>query len=112
MPNSPRIERDSYSRLLVINRQAFSEAHYEVAYHALAAALHAACDAADQSRVRRIQDIAIQQRDWIDEHRPGHRLSSSSARKRGQQNMFLMLERQAAALGVLTLRKNQQTSPL
>jgi len=107
MPNRQRIERDSYARLLVINRQAFSEAHYEVAYHALAAALHAAGDAADATRVRQIQNLAIQQRDWIDEHRPEHRLSSTSARGRGQQSIFFMLERQAAALGLLTLRKTQ-----
>jgi hypothetical protein len=110
MPNTQLVEADSYSRLLGINRQAFSEAHYEVAYHALAAALHAASDEADQIRVREVQVVAIEQRDWIDEHRPEHRLSSASARKRGQQNIFWMLERQAAALGQLTLRKTRQPS--
>jgi hypothetical protein len=90
---------------MVINREAFSGEHYEVAYHALAAALHSACDDADQERVRSVQEIAIEQRDWIDEHEPEHRLSSKSARKRGQQSMFSMLERQAAALGLLALRK-------
>ena len=105
MPNPRRVESDSYSRLLNINREAFAEAHYEVAYHALAAALHAASDEADQARVRSVQEIAIQQGNWIDEHRPEHRLSSISARKRGQRTLFWMLERQAAALGQLTLRK-------
>lgn len=110
MPNTQGVEADSYSRLLVINRQAFSDAHYEVAYHALAAALHAASDDADQTRVHQVQEIAVQQRDWIDENDPEHRLSSTSARKRGQHDVFWMLERQAAALGQLTLRKVRHPS--
>ena len=105
MPNTLPVEADSYSRLLVINGQEFSGAHYEVAYHALAAALHAACDDANMTRLRQIQQIAVQQRDWIDEHQPEHRLSTTSAQQRGQRNVFWMLERQAAALGLLTLRK-------
>ncbi len=33
---------DTYTQLLTINRQAFDEADYQTAYHALAAALHRA----------------------------------------------------------------------
>jgi ABC-type nitrate/sulfonate/bicarbonate transport system substrate-binding protein len=109
--NVPENARDSYPRLLVINRDAFAGAHYEVAYHALAAALHSACDEANQERVRTVQTLATQQRDWIDEHRPEHRMSSTSARTRGQNSQFWMLERQAAALRQLPLMKAGRLPP-
>jgi hypothetical protein len=101
-------ERNLYSQLLVINRQAFTHAHYEVAYHALAAALHSAYDTGDQERLRDVQFIATSQRDWIDTHQPDHRLSTSSARARGQNSMFTMLERQAAAAGTLQLHRRSE----
>ena len=86
-----------YGRLLAINRLAFSEAHYEVAYHALAAAMHSACDGGDRERLLDVQRVAMQQRDWIDTNHPNHRLSSHSAQARGQHSLFAMLERQAEA---------------
>jgi hypothetical protein len=107
----PETARDSYSRLLVINRDAFAGAHYEVAYHALAAALHSACDQANQERVRNVQTLATQQRDWIDVHRPEHRMSTTSALTRGQKSQFWMLERQAAALRQLALMKAGRLAP-
>jgi len=96
--------RSTYPLLLAINRQAFAHANYEVAYHALAAALHSARDDGNHQRIRDVQTIATHQRDWIDEHRPDHRLSSISARSRGQHSIFWMLERQAAAAGQMTLK--------
>jgi hypothetical protein len=86
-----------YSALITINREAFAGAQYEVAYHALAAAWHSACDDSDHARVRDIQGIALRQGAWIDTHRPEHRLSSASAKARGQPSLFSMLERQANA---------------
>ena len=72
--------------------------------NALAAALHSAYDDGDRPRVRDVQTIATHQRDWIDEHRPDHRLSSISARSLGQSSIFWMLERQAAAAGHMTFK--------
>lgn len=91
-----------YARLLDINRLAFSEAHYEVAYHALAAALHSASDRGDRERLTDVRRLANEQRDWIDTNQPDHRLSSNSAKARGQHSLFDMLERQAEAAEVLT----------
>lgn len=90
-----------YTRLLDINRLAFSEAHFEVAYHALAAALHSACDTGDRERLHDVRRLATEQRDWIDANQPEHRLSSSSAKARGQHGLFDMLERQAEAAGFI-----------
>ena len=46
-----------YTQLMAINALAFAEGQYEVAYHALAAALHCAHDLRDSDRV-----VAVQQR--------------------------------------------------
>jgi hypothetical protein len=38
------VTTDLYDRLMALNREAFAAGSYEVAYHALAAALHCAID--------------------------------------------------------------------
>jgi hypothetical protein len=106
MPISTESPGNAYQSLLAINGEAFAGAHYEVAYHALAAALHCAVDESDRERMRDVQAIAGRQRDWIDQFRPEHRLSTASARARGQQSMFAMLERQASAAGHILPRRN------
>jgi hypothetical protein len=93
----PAEDRGEYSSLMAINRQAFARAHYEVAYHALAAALHSACDDQNRDRMRDVQETATRQGAWIDTHRPEHRVSATSARSRGHRSMFAMLENQAEA---------------
>ena len=105
MLSKAELESSSYASLLAINRQAFAGAHYEVAYHALAGALHCAIDDDDHAKMRDVQAIAGHQRDWIDQYRPEHRLSTASARTRGQNSMFAMLERQAAAAGHIRPRR-------
>ena len=96
-------EESFYPTLLAINRRAFARAEYEVAYHALAAALHVACDDADAERISDVRRIALRQGAWIDTHRPEHRLSSTSAKARGRNSMFSMLERQAEAAAQIDL---------
>src|SRR5689334_14728942 len=103
MSTAPGHDEGFYPALLAINRRAFARAEYEVAYHALAAALHVACDHADAARISDVRRIALRQGAWIDEHRPEHRLSSSSAKARGRNSMFSMLERQAAAAAHIDL---------
>lgn len=104
MSNSAELQGSPYGPLLAINRQAFALSHFEVAYHALAGALHCAVDEGDRERMRDVQAIAGRQRDWIDQFQPEHRLSTSSAKARGQNSMFAMLERQAAAAGYILPR--------
>jgi hypothetical protein len=41
---------DLYARLVAISEEALTGAHYETAYHALAAALHYAQDGGDAAR--------------------------------------------------------------
>ena len=64
---------------------------YPVAYHALAAALHAAETLNDQQACRLIERYADECRQWIDLHAPAHRLSSLSAQARGHESIFRQL---------------------
>lgn len=103
MPTTIGRDESFYPTLIAINRRAFARAEYEVAYHALAAALHVACDDANFERISDVRQIALRQAAWIDTHRPEHRLSSSSAKARGRNSMFVMLERQAEAAAHIDL---------
>jgi hypothetical protein len=91
--------------LLRIGQEAFAAGHFEVAYHALMAALHCATDEGDATRVRRVGALAEEQRDWIDLHASGHRMSTSSARLRGHSGAYANLVRQAGAVRLLIGRR-------
>ena len=54
-------------------------------------------------RISEVRRIALRQGKRIDTHRPEHRLSSASARARGRNSMFAMLERQAEAAAHIDL---------
>ena len=64
---------------------------YEVAYHALAAALHAAESLADPETCRVVEQYTDECRQWIDIHAPAHKLSSRSAQARGHESIFRQL---------------------
>jgi hypothetical protein len=64
---------------------------YEIAYHALCAALHAAEGLGDEEALRRVASRAGECRDWIDLHAPRHKLSTPSAQSRGHESIFRQL---------------------
>ena len=64
---------------------------YEVAYHALAAALHAAESLNDQETCRLVERYADECRQHIDIRAPAHKLSSRSAQARGHESVFRQL---------------------
>nr|CAA9268931.1 hypothetical protein AVDCRST_MAG63-2835 [uncultured Armatimonadetes bacterium] len=86
---------DLYERLMHINREAFDGAHYDTAYHALAAALHFAQDQRDEGRLSAVARIASEQITWIDRHTPAYHHSTTSAVARGNDSIYAMLSRQA-----------------
>src|SRR5262249_53533866 len=90
--------RDTFERLVALNRDAFAAGEYPVAYHVLEAALECASGLRDDWRLTDIQKLAEEQGAWIDAHAPGHRLSSQSAAQRGTQAVYLSLARTAAVL--------------
>jgi hypothetical protein len=86
-----------FAQLMRTNSEAFDAGRYEVAYHALMAALHAAQDASDVEHLRAVERTAEQQQDRIDADAPSHRLSSHEAKKHGALGIFRMAARQASA---------------
>lgn len=64
---------------------------YEVAYHALAAALHAAEGLDDAAACAEIERLANECRLHIDHDEPAHKLSTSTAHQRGHESIFRQL---------------------
>jgi hypothetical protein len=97
MASSTPHQDEMYEQLLTISRQAFSETSFEVAYHALAAAMHRAKDLNNVRFLRELLQEAEQQKKLIDTRYPDHSLSSSSARSRGHESIYNSLQRQIGA---------------
>ena len=86
---------DLYDRLLALNREAFAAGSYEVAYHALVAALHCAIDLKAPQLLSGVARRATEQMTWIDDHVPEHTLSIRSAGQRGHKSIYGLLAQQA-----------------
>jgi hypothetical protein len=84
--------------LLSESRAALDAELYEVAYHALAAALHGAESARDDGRLREIQAEATRQQNEVDARAPSHRLSRNTGRDRGHGGWFDALAVQASSV--------------
>jgi hypothetical protein len=84
--------------LLTDSRSALDAELYEVAYHALAAALHGAEAAKDDERLREIQAEATRQQKEVDAHSPNHRLSRNAGRERAHGGWFDALAIQATSI--------------
>jgi len=84
--------------LIVDSRLALDAKLYEVAYHALAAALHCAEAAHDDVRLQAIQAEATRQQDEVDASSPHHRLSRNAGRERAHGGWFDALAIQASSV--------------
>jgi len=90
--------RELYQQFMDQNVQAFAGRHFEVAYHALAAALHCVEDIRDAGLLAEVQWLAEEQAKCIDTNALGHNLSSPRAKARGNESMFLSLSKQARSM--------------
>jgi hypothetical protein len=86
-----------YDRIMDMHEQAFRDRRFDVAYHLLAAALHAAEELNSVELLSHISEVAATRQKSIDELRPEHRLSSNSAHHRGNHAQFATLVGIAAA---------------
>lgn len=86
---------DSYEQLTAVSQKMLHSGHYEVAFHALQAALHCAEDLKDEQRLVTIEQEAKMQRDHIDAKAPEHRMSTQAGVDRGGINLYETLIRQA-----------------
>jgi hypothetical protein len=91
---SSRSIQEMYDQLMDINKEAFAQGRYEVAYHALAAALHCAILLEEQTLLTALEHRAREQSDWIDASASDHPLSSQSASLHGNRSVYTSLIRQ------------------
>ncbi len=99
--------RDLYTQFMDHNIRASAGRHFEVAYHALAAAMHCAEDIRDAGLLAEVQRRAEEQRQWIDTKAPAHKLSSPSAKTRGNESVFTSLVKQIHSM-LLGLKVDEQ----
>lgn len=74
--------------VLKLNAEAAARGQYEVAYHLLMAALHAADHEKDLAALDRISKIGKEQSAAIERIQPPHHLSRRQAQLRGQTSLF------------------------
>ena len=99
-PSGRKVAASLLDRLLQLSREAAQIGEYEVAYHAIMAALHAADRARSLSGIDRIMRLAEEQENAIESEAPPHRLSSAQARRRGTHSVYQSLPVHAEALRV------------
>jgi len=89
-----------FERLLTLSEEAAAADLFEVAYHALMAALHAAENDSNIDRVARISMTAASQERALEAVRPPHPLSQAAASHRGTESVYSTLQthRSGAAL--------------
>ena len=92
----PAAEPALFERLLAASREAHGHGQYEVAYHALTAAMHFADDMADVQGLAEVGREAEEQIAYIDRVAPGHRLSTRSAARHSHPGVYALLVRQSA----------------
>jgi hypothetical protein len=76
------------SEMLKLNAEAAARGQYEVGYHLLMAALHAADHEKDLAVLERIATLAREQGEAVERVQPPHQLSSYHAQLRGQTPVF------------------------
>lgn len=92
MGNNP----DLYADILALNRSAAAASQYEVAYHLLAAALHAAEIAGDTNRIETVVRLAAEQGAVVN-RQVAHPLAAVNAKARGNTPMYESLAATARA---------------
>ena len=93
-----------FSRLMMLNREAFDAGQYNIAYHILMAALHAAQEQRAAQALMTVQRVAEEQLAEIDRRAPAYEHSTASAHTRGHVSIFALLARQAQAHIVMLQR--------
>jgi hypothetical protein len=88
----------AYDTLLALEQEAFHAGHFEVGYHALEAAVHCAYGRRDPAGLAAVARLAEGRRDWIDEYRPEHPLSTRHAAGHGGRGAFTALASMVHAL--------------
>lgn len=103
-----RTESDT---LVALGERVFAAGQIEMAYHALAAALHGAETLGDAERMSKVVDLAHEQLAWLDAHRPEHPHASAGAAARGNPGVYAGLVVQANAALIMVRSGRARAGP-
>jgi len=91
MPASRQPADQLYQHLLQLHEDTFEAQRFELSYHVLAAALHAAEEMNSPELLKSVQKLAARRQAQIDGLRPEHKISSEAAKGRGNFALFASL---------------------
>jgi hypothetical protein len=97
--------RDHFATLMRVNERAFTAGQYEVAYHALMGALHAAQDRDEADQLETVAELARAQQQTIDSASPDHPISSLRAHEHGAVGVYALASRQASTQALIARRR-------
>jgi hypothetical protein len=95
--NQRRIE-EIYRTLLELNRGAFADGEYEVAYNLLLVALGCGQRLKDVRCLREVERLAQSQSRYLDDHHPESEYSNKTANARGNVSVFQITAQRARKL--------------
>jgi hypothetical protein len=93
-----------YRKLLELNRGAFADGEYEIAYNLLIVALRCSQRLGSIEHLREVERVAETESRYLDDHHPESEYSSKAANAHGNVGVFQMTAQQAKKL-TRTVRK-------
>ena len=97
MPGKQDTADKLYQRLMQMQEQAFREGRFEVSFHLLAAAVHAAEELKDIALLEELAVLANSRQEELDRKEPAHTISTAAAHGRGNSALFATLATTANA---------------
>jgi len=91
MPGKPDAADKLYQRLMQMQEEAFKAGRFEVSYHILAAAVHAAEELNSVALLEEIGVLATARQAGLDARDSTHTISTASAQGRGNPALFANL---------------------
>jgi hypothetical protein len=95
--NERRVE-EIYGNLLELNRGAFTDGEYEIAYNLLLVALRCGQRLKNVEHLRDIERLAEYESRYLDDHHPESEYSNKAAHARGNVGAFQMAAQRARTL--------------
>ena len=86
-----------YDRLMQMQERAFEAGRFQVSYHLLAAAVHAAEELKRAGLLDQLAELANSRQEDLDRREPMHAISTASAQGRGNSALFATLATTANA---------------
>jgi len=97
MPGKPEAADELYHRLMQMQEQAFGNGQFQVSFHLLAAAVHAAEELKSVALLEELAALANSRQEALDRKEPVHAISTAAAHGRGNSALFATLATTANA---------------